>query len=249
MSIWAIADLHLSFGVPNKEMDKFGEQWKNHANKIAENWRKLVADQDLVLIPGDISWALHLEDALPDLKWMSDLPGTKVMIRGNHDYWWNSLSKIKKVLPSSIHLIQNDSFQWRDFSIGGARLWDVPGISFRSIINLNEKIGEKTLTDIDESAESKKIYERELGRLELSLRSMNSKSNTRIVMTHYPPIGPNMEETEASRMLEKYKVDVCVFGHLHNVKSGNQLFGEHNGIRYYLTSCDSLENFQPLKLF
>lgn len=248
MAVWAIADLHLSFGVPNKQMDVFGPQWIDYTQKIEKHWRANIAPEDLVLIPGDISWAMHLEEVLPDLEWIDRLPGIKVLIKGNHDYWWSSLSKLKKILPSSCHLIQNDSWNWQEISIAGTRLWDVPGLNFNNIIDFKENDRSKPLTEKDESSESQKIYQRELGRLETSLKSMNPLSKKRIVMTHYPPIGLDLQETEASRLLEKYKVDICVFGHLHNVKPGLPLFGKRHGVTYYLTACDYLQDFQPLRI-
>ncbi len=248
MAIWAIADLHLSFGVPNKQMDVFGPHWKGYTSKIEQAWRELIRPEDLVLIPGDISWAMHLEEVQPDLKWIDSLPGTKVLIKGNHDYWWSSLSKLKSILPASCHLIQNNSLTWNDVSIAGTRLWDLPHISFSEVIDFKEYDCVKNLTANDESPESQKIYQRELGRLETSLKSMNPLAKTRIVMTHYPPIGPSFQETEASRLLEKYKVDICVFGHLHNVKPDLKLFGHYRGIQYHLTACDYLEDFKPLKI-
>jgi predicted phosphohydrolase len=130
MRIWAIGDLHLSFGVANKSMDIFGPQWEGHAEKIASHWKSLIHPSDLVLVAGDLSWALKLEDAVPDLQWVHELPGTKVMIKGNHDFWWGSLKKIAPVLPPSIHLIQNNAFHWKEATIGGARLWDTPEYSF-----------------------------------------------------------------------------------------------------------------------
>lgn len=248
MTIWAIADLHLSFGVSNKHMSIFGSHWENHAEKIEESWRATVATDDLVLIPGDISWALHTEEALPDLEWIDRLPGTKVMIKGNHDYWWNSLSKLKSILPPSCHLIQNNSWNWQDISIAGTRLWDNPEINYHDIIDIKERASIKTLTEIDQSPDSQKIYQRELGRLEISLKSMNPLAKKRIVMTHYPPIGTALQDTPATRLLEKYKINICVFGHLHNIKPGLQLFGIHHGIHYHLTACDYLDNFKPLKI-
>lgn len=248
MAIWAIADLHLSFGVPNKQMDVFGPQWRDYTKKIEQHWRSLIAPNDLVLIAGDISWAMHVKDAQPDLEWIGDLPGIKVLIKGNHDYWWGSLSKLKSILPPSCHLIQNNSWNWQGISIAGARLWDIPGINFSNIIDFKEDGRSKLLMEKDESSESQKVYERELGRLETSLKSMDPFSKKRIVMTHYPPIGSALQETEASRLLEKYKVDICVFGHLHNVKPDLQLFGKHHGVAYYLTACDYLEDFKPLKI-
>lgn len=248
MAIWAIADLHLSFGVPNKHMSVFGPQWEGYTEKIEKGWRASISPDDLVLIPGDISWAMHVEEVQPDLEWIDRLPGTKVLIKGNHDYWWNSLSKLKSVLPSTCHLIQNNSWTWHDISIAGTRLWDVPGLSFNDIIDYKDIGCIKVLTESDHSSDSQKIYQRELGRLQVSLKSMNPLAKKRIVMTHYPPIGSALQETEVSRLLEKYKVDICVFGHLHNVKSGLQLFGTLHGVRYYLTACDYLEDFKPLKI-
>lgn len=250
--VWAIADLHLSFGVPGKKMDIFGPGWKDWTDKIEEHWRSLVAPEDLVLIAGDISWAMHLDEAILDLEWIGRLPGTKVLIKGNHDYWWGSLSKVKKILPPSCHLIQNDSWNFGEISIAGTRLWDVPGLKFGDIIDYQpSKDGAvvKPLTATDNSLESEKIYLREVARLETSLKMLSPAAKKRIVMTHYPPIGPQLEETEVSLLLEKYKVDICVFGHLHNVRKGGTLFGVKNGVTYYLTACDYLEDFRPLLIY
>ncbi len=249
MAIWAIADLHLSFGVPNKEMDVFGVKWKDHAQKIEKAWRELVHEDDLVLISGDISWAMHLNDVIPDLLWIDQLPGTKVMIKGNHDYWWGSLSKVKKILPPSCHVIQNDAFNWKNFTIAGARLWDIPELSFAHIINFEKHDCVKNLTAIDQSEESQRIYQRELGRLETSLKMMNPKADVRIAMLHYPPIGAEGQQTETCRLLKKYKINRCIFGHLHNVKKDLPLFGHYQGIDYHLVACDFLEDFKPLKIF
>lgn len=248
MAIWAIADLHLSLGVPDKAMDVFGIQWVNHIEKIEKAWRQLVSEDDLVLIPGDISWAMHTEEARPDLEWIGQLPGTKVMIKGNHDYWWGSLKKIKTFLPPSCHVIQNNSYNWRDVTIAGARLWDVPGLDFSSIIHFEKNERVRNLTAHDNSEEREKIYLRELGRLETSLKTMNKQAKLKIAMTHYPPIGLDGQATEVTALLEKYGVDVCVFGHLHNIKHGMKLFGEFRGVRYFLTACDSLEEFKPVRI-
>lgn len=260
MSIWAIADLHLSFGIPNKQMDIFGPDWAGHADKVAENWRAVISNDDLVLIPGDISWAMRLEEVVPDLQWIHQLPGTKLMIRGNHDYWWSSLSKIKTVLPSSIHLIQNNAFQWNDFVVGGTRLWDTSEYRFNADIykttfrEISSPDKEAPFPEISISSPEKNreemevIYLRELVRLELSLKEMaKTDAKNRIVMTHYPPIGVDLGESRAAALLEKYQVNYCLFGHLHNVKNELQLFGKKNGVDYRLTACDYLQ-FKPLKV-
>lgn len=249
MAIWALADLHLSFGVPNKEMDLFGEQWKGHAASIQKNWIANINPSDLVLIPGDISWAMRLDEVQPDLEWIHNLPGTKVILKGNHDYWWGSLGQIKKILPPSIHLIQNNVFHWNDVSIVGARLWDTPEYNFSSFIEYRENPKAQILTAREKDPdEAERIFLRELGRLELSLKCLDARGPIRIAMTHYPPIGTDLKESRASSLLEKYNINTCVFGHLHSVKKGIPLFGKKNGIRYLLTSCDYLD-FQPLKIF
>ncbi len=246
MAIWAIADLHLSFGVPDKRMDVFGPSWEKWTEKLEANWRTNIQADDLVLLPGDISWAMHIEDAVPDLEWIHRLPGTKVMIRGNHDYWWSSLSKIEKVLPSSMHLIQNNAFNWKEATIGGARLWDTPEYSFSSSIEYQENVRAHTLTAVDTNVgEAEKIFQRELGRLELSLKCLSKTATKRIAMTHYPPIGADLKPSKASEILEKYRVDICVFGHLHNVRKRSLPFGQKDRVAYHLVSADYLE-FMPL---
>lgn len=248
-AVWAIADLHLSFGVPNKEMDVFGPEWINYTTKIEQNWKKSISDDDLVLIPGDISWAMHPEEAKPDLEWIHQLPGTKVILRGNHDYWWTSISKVEKVLPPSMHLIQNNAFHWNNISIVGARLWDTPEYSFGPYIDYqpNEKTNVLLVQEKD-MQEAERIFQRELGRLEMSLKCLDKKAgDVRIAMTHYPPIGADLKESSVSRLLEKYRISTCVFGHLHRVKRGIPIFGEKNGITYLLTACDYLD-FNPLQV-
>lgn len=248
-TVWAIADLHLSFGVPNKEMDFFGSAWINWTAKIEEKWKSLIKDEDLVLIAGDISWAMHIEEAVPDLEWIHKLPGTKVILRGNHDYWWSSLSKIEKVLPSSIHLIQNNVFNWKNISIGGARLWDTPEYGFSDYINYKENPRENKLSHVSkDTKEIVRLFERELERLTTSLKCLSQNASFRIVMTHYPPISADLLPSKTSLLLEKYNVNASVFGHLHNIKQEIPLFGKKNGISYYLTSCDYL-NFTPIRIY
>jgi uncharacterized protein len=248
MAIWAIADLHLALGVPSKVMDIFGEPWVGYTKKIYDHWTGSVHPEDLVLIPGDISWAMKLEDARQDLNWIHQLPGTKVLLRGNHDYWWTSLRQIEMILPPSIHLIQNNAYFWKDVCIGGARLWDTSEYSFHSYVNYVENPQAKKLVEEkDASNEAEKIFLRELSRLETSLKEMTKKGGKRIVMTHYPPIDAELKNSLTSALLEKYHVNICVFGHLHNVKKNIPLFGEKNGIKYYLTAADYLD-FKPLKI-
>lgn len=243
MRIWAIGDLHLSFGIQNKSMDVFGPAWESHADQIEKNWKSLIKPDDLVLIPGDISWAMKLEDAKADLDWIHSLPGTKVMIKGNHDFWWGSLGKTRKALPPSIHIIQNDSFLFEDIAIAGARLWDTNEYSFHPFINFQKPLKEKE--EVIQQELQEKIFERELERLKLSLKSIPKNANRRIAMTHYPPIGSDLSPSNVSKILEEHKIDTCVFGHLHSVKNDSLPFGEKNGVRYILTSSDYI-HFKPI---
>ncbi len=245
MSVWAIADLHLSYGVPEKTMEVFGPEWINYGDNIKSNWEAVIQADDLVLIAGDISWAMRPEQAKVDLDWIDALPGTKVLIKGNHDYWWSSLSKVKKLLPPSIHIIQNDAFRWGEYSIGGARLWDTDEFDFDAYIEFRERA---VPASKEEKPDQEKIFKRELERLELSLKSLDQSATKRLVMTHYPPISADLQPSPAAALLEKYHADVCVFGHLHSVRRDLPMFGTHNNIRYILTSCDYLD-FKPVKIY
>lgn len=241
MAVWALADLHLAFGVPDKKMDAFGEPWIDYTDKIQKQWLAHIKPDDLVLLAGDISWAMRLEDAAVDLNWIHQLPGTKVMIRGNHDYWWTSLSKVEKILPPSMHIIQNNVFNWKEYTIGGTRLWD-SDFSFNDYIEYKENPRAKQMSETPMTfEENDRIYMRELGRLELSLKNLNKDAAVRIAMTHYPPISADLEISAASMILERYKIHTCVFGHLHNLKKDLKLFGNRRGVQYILTSCDYLD--------
>ena len=247
MRIWAIGDLHLSFGIENKTMDIFGPNWESHAEKIASNWKSLIHPEDLVLVPGDLSWAMKLEDAAADLKWLDALPGTKVMIKGNHDYWWGSLSRVLAILPPSIHLIQNNVFNWKNVTIGGARLWDTPEYSFGQFVEFREnpKAKKKETEALVQEDLSQKLFERELERLKLSLKQLSPDAEIRIAMTHYPPISHDLSPSRAAQILEQHQIQIAVFGHLHNIKDNRPLFGEARGVRYILSSSDYIR-FQPV---
>jgi predicted phosphohydrolase len=250
MSIWALSDPHLAFGVPGKTMEAFGPLWENYADKIATNWQKLIAPQDLVLIPGDISWATHLQDALVDLQWIHALPGTKVILKGNHDHWWGSSKKLSEMLPPSIHFIQNNVFNWNSVTIAGARLWDTPEYTFDGYIEFRENPRARIKTPeqiAKEKEDEERLFQRELERLKLSLSLLDKKAITRIALTHYPPIGPDLQPSRASALLEEHKIDICVFGHLHSVRSNSLPFGTARGVKYLFTSCDYLD-FVPLKV-
>lgn len=239
-SIWAIGDLHLSFGTPGKEMDVFGKEWTDHHKKVAAFWDAHVSREDLVLIPGDISWAMTLEQAIPDLEWIHARPGTKILIKGNHDYWWESASKVRKILPSTLFIISNDAFHWNSVAVAGARLWDSHTYSFTEFVAFQESSKKIEAGAAKNIEEDKKIFTRELGRLQTSINCMRPDARQKIVMTHYPPISADLQDSLVSKMLEQADVNACVFGHLHSLKPGYTLFGTKNGIQYHLVSCDWL---------
>jgi predicted phosphohydrolase len=243
MKVFALADLHLSFSSPDKDMSFFGPVWHNYTTKLADNWNSKVGADDWVLIAGDISWAMKLEQAGIDLEWIDKLAGRKVLIKGNHDYWWGSDTKVQAALPSSIYSVQKKIIELMGgIYVVGTRLWDVPGVDFTDIINWkpNDKAKNKALDPNQNLA----IFEKERRNLEQALQLLPPNSLKRIVMTHYPPLSASLEDSIISKLLEKYRVDFCVFGHLHSVKKEKQLFGEKNGVNYFFSACD-YHDFAP----
>lgn len=245
MAIWAIADLHLSFGIVGKEMHVFGPEWIDHEKKIAADWDARVSPEDLVLIPGDISWAMHLDQAKADLDWIAARPGKKLFIRGNHDYWCAAPTKVRKVLPESIHLIWSDAYRWNDVSICGTRLWDSPEYDFGPYIDMKKPIKEGAKEKPEEDTEA--VFNREVLRLERALNALDKDAPIKIAMLHYPPISADLKGSKVSQMLEQAGVNICVFGHLHSVRPTETMFGTKNGIAYHLVACDWL-NFKLLKI-
>ncbi len=197
MRIFAISDLHLSFEV-DKPMDIFGQSWTDHPRRIRECWCDLVTDDDVILIPGDISWAMRMEEAGKDFAFVDELPGTKVIIKGNHDYWWASLSKVKKFVPKSIIPLQNTAISFGRIGIAGSRLWIDPDLNLEKA-----------------TPQDKKIWERELVRLKQSLDALPKGLDTRIIMTHYPPISLDGVPGKAIEVAAQYGCDIWVFGHMH----------------------------------
>ncbi|MEF9988998.1 MAG: metallophosphoesterase [Christensenellaceae bacterium] len=222
MSIFAIADLHLSLAKP-KEMDIFGEKWARHFEKIKADWENRVGEEDTVLIPGDISWAMKLEDAQADLDAIGALPGKKILLKGNHDYWWGSLNKINAVLKNKTIALQNNCAEVGDFVVCGTRGWTFDNLSTES---------------------DSKIYEREKLRLALSLEAAKKYSAQKIiVMMHYPPIYQDMFETGFTQIIEQYPVEQVVFGHLHGdiLNHINLTDIMVKNIKYNLVSADYLD--------
>ena len=225
MKVFAISDLHLSINNP-KPMDIFGPVWDNYLEEIEKDWEQKVGDEDIVLIPGDLSWAMRLREAEPDLQYLCGLKGHKIIIKGNHDYWWSAIGEVRRTLTNNTYAIQNDAIKIGNYIICGSRGWTVPETTFA--------------TDQDE-----KIYRRELIRRELSLKTMNAlraNGEKTVVMTHFPPFNSKLEDSEMMQLFKKYGVDVVVYGHLHSYDKKQKKLFEKDGIKYYLTSCDLVGN-------
>lgn len=223
--IYAIGDLHLSLSV-DKPMDVFGDQWTNYMTRIKEAWLKTVTDEDTVLLPGDICWAISLEEAKIDLGWIDELPGKKIITRGNHDYWWETLTKMNPLFDS-ITFLHNTYTVIDDIAVCGSRGWISPN--------------DASFTEKDE-----KIYKRECSRLKLSLdKAVHDGYKRILVMLHYPPTNDKKEKSPIQELLESYPVEVVVYGHLHTKYCWHlSLQGNVNGIEYHMVSSDFL-NFQP----
>lgn len=226
MRIFAISDLHLSIN-SQKPMDIFGPVWSNYLDDIDRSFAENnVTDDDVVLIPGDISWAMRLEDAVADLDYISHWKGKKVILRGNHDYWWKSISVLRSALPPKMFAVQNDAVKIGDTIICGTRGWTVPEQTHK--------------TEADQ-----KIFDREVIRLRLSLEDavrLRQNNEEIIVMMHYPPFNSLHQDSPFTRLIEEYGVKKVVFGHLHSYDPRQSLVCEKNGTTYYLTSCDLVQN-------
>lgn len=228
MSLFAIGDLHLSLG-KDKPMDIFGSNWKNHYLKIKTSWLNLVKNGDTVLLLGDISWGINLDDARLDLNFINELPGKKIIIMGNHDYWWNSVSKLNKAYPE-IKFLKNDFAVYEDYAICGTRGWICPNSAL--------------FTENDY-----KIYLREQNRLRLSLNKACENGYKKIIaITHYPPTNDKKEESGFTKIFKEYKVEKVFYGHLHGKNSFYaSLIGTFDEIEYDLVSADFL-NFNIKKV-
>ena len=236
MAIYIIADLHLSLKDQNKNMSVFGGNWVGYEEKIKDNWKKVVNEDDLVIIPGDISWAMNLEDTIVDFSFINELPGKKILLKGNHDYWWTTVTKINKFLQenqfNTISVLYNDSYCYNDYIIVGTRGW-----------NINS-----------DDEQDKKIINRELARLETSLKDgINKYGNDKNIICcfHFPPITKvqiiKNESSKFLNILKKYNVKQCYYGHLHSTAHREAIEENINGIELKLISSDYL-NFELFKI-
>lgn len=264
MQIFAIGDLHLSFS-DNKPMDIFGDNWKNHYIKIKENWLSKITENDVVLLPGDFSWAIDLQGSLKDFEYLNSLPGKKVMINGNHDYWWTSKKKMEAFLEENnfknIYFIKNNAIEFENFIIVGTRGW-----SFTDSEN-SEKMYSRELIRLENSityayenfinkVEDDKINNKENDDINNKNKiidnvKLNTNSKKIICMMHYPPITKAMyergEKSEYIELLKKYNVTTCIYGHLHGEAHNEAVEGNIDGVNLKLVSSDYL-NFNPYQL-
>lgn len=229
MSTYTIGDLHLSFH-ENKPMGIFGENWEGHEEKIRKDWLKKVKEDDLVVIPGDFSWSTYLKDMLEDFSYLNQLPGKKLLLKGNHDYWWTTVTSMRKFLKendfNNIDFLHNTAYESPNYIIAGTRGWGQ-----------------------NEEGEDQKLLKREAARLELSLEvAQEIKKNQEkeiIVFLHYPPIISNNlinhEMSEFVKVMKKYEIKKCYYGHLHSTSIKEAVEGEHYGINFKLVSADALD--------
>lgn len=232
MSIYAISDLHLALSI-SKPMDVFGNRWSNYMERLDSEWRQTVTDEDYVIVPGDISWATYIDQAYEDFRFIDSLPGRKIISKGNHDYWWTTLSKLEKFITekgfSTISFMHNNSFRFENTVICGTRGWKSPD-------------------DDDFDAEDRKIYLRELQRMESSLIKAERKEGEKLIAAiHFPVFNSKGVFSSFLEIMQKYGVDLCIYGHLHGEACRNAIEGFEKGMEFRLISADHL-GFRPLKL-
>ncbi|OAA86737.1 metallophosphoesterase [Clostridium ljungdahlii] len=227
MALFAISDLHLDL-TGSKPMDVFGNNWTNHDEKIKKNWSSKITSEDKVLISGDISWSMNMEGGACDLEWVHQLPGTKLMIKGNHDYWWNSITKLNNMYED-MGFIQNNFFTYKDYGICGTRGWNCPESD-------------------NFSAHDEKIYKRELLRMKNSLDcAVKAGYKKFIVMIHYPPISEKFMSSGFTDIFREYAVEKVIYGHLHGESLSKAVTGNLNGVEYILASADYVK-FNPIRI-
>lgn len=224
MKVFAISDLHLP-GRDDKPMNVFGSNWDNYTEKIREDWLKKVNEDDIVILAGDLSWAMEMKNVVDDIEYINSLPGKKVILRGNHDYWWQSIANVREMLPENIYAVQNDAIKLGKVVICGSRGWTCPN--------------KNNFTEHDE-----KIYRREGERLKLSIATMKKlyKEGDEVIgIMHYPPFNVKREASIFTEIFESVGIKKVIYGHLHGKDSlAVKKFSRAN-ITYYLTSCDLVD--------
>lgn len=230
MSLFALSDTHLSL-YNDKPMDIFGNRWQSYAEKLDRGWRAVISDKDTVVIAGDVSWGISLEEAKLDLKYIDSLPGKKIISKGNHDYWWSTAAKINAFFEengiTTISTMHNNAFTVGNVTVCGTRGWYNDG------------------KNAPKEADYNKIIAREAGRLELSLKEglKLSETNELLVFLHFPPVYGDYIAAPLLEVLHKYNVKRVYYGHIHGVYNIPSTF-EYDGIKFTITSADYL-NFVP----
>lgn len=224
MAIYVIGDLHLSFST-NKPMDIFGRNWQNYEEKIKKDWLLKVKPEDTVILPGDFSWAMYLDETEKDFEFINNLPGEKILLKGNHDYWWTTVTSMRKYIKAenfeNIDFLYNNSYEIENKIIAGTKGWN-----------------------ISEEQEDIRLTKREVARLELSIKSGIEKyGNDKeiIVFMHYPPLTKTNIDTDYTRLMKKYGIKRCYYGHLHANSIKDAVEGNVDGIEYKLVSSDGLD--------
>lgn len=227
MALYAIGDLHLCLGAP-KPMDIFGGNWTGYMEKLKDGM-SVITEKDTTVLLGDLSWALSLEESAADFAWINEIPGKKILLKGNHDYWWSTAAKFRKFCGANgftdMEILNNNCFEYDDWAICGTRGWFFE----------EERSG----------AHDEKVFKRELCRLEASLKAAGEKQ--KLVFLHYPPKYKGYECREILELLEKYEVRRCFYGHLHGGSHRLALEGLWDGVEYRLVAADYL-NFKPYKV-
>lgn len=232
MSVFVIADLHLDTRSNQKSMEVFGNRWNGYVNKIQKNWNKIVTDSDTVIIPGDISWALTLEAALHDLQWIDALPGRKILMKGNHDFWWSTASKMQKFFCenciNTIDILNNNAIEVENYVLAGSRGW----------------FTDRSMQTASQDVDYAKIINREVIRLKMSLdaaKKLRENSEKEIlVFLHFPPVWGDFRCEEILALLKEYEIRRCYFGHIHSCYNVPSAF-EEDEIRFQLISADYLD--------
>lgn len=218
MSLWTIADLHLSIG-EDKPMDIF-RGWDNYTQRLEQNWNALVEPEDTVVIIGDVSWAMQIDETQADFAFVEKLNGKKIVIKGNHDYWWNTMKKMTAFVErcgfTTLSLLNNNAFLVGDTAVCGTRGWSY-----------------------DCPVSEQKILNREVGRLKASIEDGLRQGGNPVVFLHYPPVYGEYVCDEIMDVLREYDIKECYYGHLHGQSIAKALNGEFEGIRFRLVSCDS----------
>lgn len=232
MGLYTISDLHLPLGI-DKPMDIFGKAWENYVPRIEEAWKKMISKEDTVVLPGDFSWATYLAESKKDFDFLNALPGRKILLKGNHDYWWTTMNKLRAFIGENgyenIDFLHNNAFMHGTTAICGTRGWGYIGFG-------------------EAKAEDKTIYEREAGRLRLSLEAGARENPGEIVaFMHYPPISRDSLENKFTQLFCEFGVKRCIYGHIHGRRKSTALTGEYGGVSYMLVSCDCT-GFSPVKL-